>query len=370
MRRAASIASLLSAAFSLGACGPRSEKAAPSAASGASAPTAAASGSAGASAFGASSAAAPTGPCAGKKAGERACDGRSVVVCDVAGAPKVEATCLDVEACDPKTLACGPGCPEGMVYIPATPPEGFTMGRGKTSYGFGNRASGNTGSGVADTPHKVVLTKPFCMDAFEVTVADYKKCVDAGKCTLPDTRTAWKVFPDKPTMPANMIDWKQSLAFCTFAGKTLPTEAQWEWAASGPDGRNYPWGEEKPSCDLADFTPGDLPSPACDCGCHGGGASPVGSHPKGDKEWPGGKIHDLAGNVWEWCLDNYSRFDTRPATDPLYKTNDEAPHVVRGGGWNRSGAALTTSFRGTAIVGYQRPALGARCILNPKPKPG
>jgi formylglycine-generating enzyme required for sulfatase activity len=239
------------------------------------------------------------------------------------------------------------------------------MGRGKEKYAFGTFVSGNPGHGIADTPHRVVLTRPFCMDATEVTAGAYARCVAQQGCTVPDFKTHWIVYPDRADYPVNMVDWRQARHYCEARGQALPTEAQWEWAATGGDGRTYPWGDAAPDCEHADFTPGPLKSPACDCGCNGGGASPVGAHPAGDKEWPSGRIHDLAGNVWEWCLDNYGRYGAEPVTDPLPRTTDEASHVVRGGGWNRSGASLVASFRGTAVVGYQRPALGFRCVRNP-----
>ncbi len=309
---------------------------------------------------------APKTPCDGKPAGARACAANDVVECDGSGQQKLVQSCLDIERCDGAKATCEPACGAGEVYIPATPKEGFRMGRGKVGFGFGSRKSGVGANGVSDTPHTVVLTRPFCMDAHEITVADYARCVEAGKCTLPDTNTFWRVYPHKPDMPANMIHWRQSMTYCAFeGGKTLPTEAQWEWAATGPEGTEFPWGNEQPTCEHADFTPGALPDPACDCGCHKGGASPVGTHPKGDKSWPTGKLHDLGGNVWEWTLDNYWRFDTLPATDPLYLVNQDQPHVLRGGGWNRSAPALGTSYRAAHIVGYQRPAIGARCIRNP-----
>jgi formylglycine-generating enzyme required for sulfatase activity len=306
------------------------------------------------------------GPCLGKHAGELACDDRALIRCDdVAGAVTPVQTCLDVERCDAEHGACAPACPSGEVYIPPTGAEGFTMGRGTVPYGFGPRKSSNQGHGIADAPHQVVLTRPFCMDATEVTVGAYATCVAERGCTKPDFRTHWIVFPEKADYPVNMVDWRQASHYCESIGKSLPTEAQWEWAASGPDGRKYPWGDAKPTCEHADFTLGDLSSPACDCGCRGGGASPVATHPDGDREWPTGKIHDLAGNVWEWCVDNYAQYKPLPQTDPVYVTDKAAPHVVRGGGWNRSAASLTTSFRGTAVVEYQRPALGFRCVRNP-----
>lgn len=304
------------------------------------------------------------GPCQGKPVGALACDERALVRCDLAAVTAVR-TCLDLERCDAERGECAPACPGGEVYVPPTGAEGFTMGRGTVPYGFGPRTSENQGHGIADTPHQVVLTRPFCMDATEVTVGAYARCVDEGGCTVPDFRTHWIVFPDKADYPVNMVDWRQARHFCGALGKSLPTEAQWEWAAAGDDGRKWPWGDTPPTCAHADFTAGDLKAPACDCGCDGGGASPVGAHPLGDKEWPAGRLHDLAGNVWEWCLDNYAPYKPLPEIDPVYQTDEAATHVVRGGGWNRSAMGLMTSFRGTAVVEYKRPALGFRCVRNP-----
>src|SRR5262249_14013154 len=155
----------------------------------------------------------------------------------------------------------------------------------------------------------------------------------------------------------------QATTYCEHIGKSLPTEAQWEWAATGGDGRTWPWGDEPPTCEHADFTAGILVSPGGDMGCHGGGTSRVGSHPAGDKTWPGGAIHDLAGNVWEWCLDAYLPYPTQSETDPV-RRGTTGNRVIRGGGWNRSARGLVSSFRGAAIVTYQVPALGFRCVRN------
>ena len=305
------------------------------------------------------------GVCHGKRLGEVACADRALVRCDEGGAVTRLKTCLDLDRCDAEHGECAPACPSGEVYVPPTSAEGFTMGRGIVPYGFGPRRSENQGHGIADTPHRVVLTRPFCMDATEVTVGAYATCVAEKACTRPDFRTHWIVFPDRVDYPVNMVDWRQAKRYCASVGKSLPTEAQWEWAATGDDGRKWPWGNTPPTCVNADFTLGDLTAPACDCGCDGGGASPVGAHPQGDKEWPSGRLHDLAGNVWEWCLDNYAPYKALPESDPVYLTDEAATHVVRGGGWNRSAPGLMTSFRGTAVVGYQRPALGFRCVRNP-----
>jgi formylglycine-generating enzyme required for sulfatase activity len=138
-------------------------------------------------------------------------------------------------------------------------------------------------------------------------------------------------------------------------------------AATGGDGRTWPWGDDPPTCEHADFTPGRLISPGGDSGCHGGGTSPVGAHPRGNKTWPGGTLHDLAGNVWEWCEDTYARYQEGDATDPRVVRPSAAVHVVRGGGWNRPALGIQASFRGAAIHTYEVPGLGFRCVRVAEP---
>jgi formylglycine-generating enzyme required for sulfatase activity len=252
------------------------------------------------------------------------------------------------------------------VYVPPTPPEGFTMGRGKIPYGFGKLKGGAPGNGIADTPHKVVLTRPFCMDATEVTVRAIVRCVKEQGCKEPSIFDRWATYPKKLDYPVNMVEWHIAREYCEKQGQSLPTEAQWEWAATGGDGRDWPWGNETPTCEHADFTQGELPSPGGDAGCHGGGPSPVGTHTKGDRVLPTGRIHDLAGNVWEWTLDSYSRFTKDPQTDPVRLVEGDLTHVVKGGGWNRSHRGIMSWFRGAAIHTYKVPGLGFRCVRNPK----
>ncbi|RLB57958.1 MAG: hypothetical protein DRI90_17350 [Deltaproteobacteria bacterium] len=260
--------------------------------------------------------------------------------------------CLDIERCDGATGQCAPGCPQDEVYIPATAPQGFTLGTGLR--------------GKVDKPHQVVLTRPFCIDTTEVTVKAYEACVKASKCEEPRLWGMWINYPKLANHPINKVSWPQGKTYCETQGKSLPTEAQWVWAATGGDGRQWPWGNEKPTCDHADFTPAILAGPSSDDGCQGGGTSAVSTHPKGNKVWPSGTIHDLAGNVWEWMLDNYVPFTGKDETDPLHLDNPQGVHVVRGGGWNRSGRGIRADYRGGAVVGYQVPGLGFRCVRNPK----
>jgi formylglycine-generating enzyme required for sulfatase activity len=212
--------------------------------------------------------------------------------------------------------------------------------------------------------HHVVLTHGFCMDQNEVTVREYARCVEAGACKEPWRGDPYSTYPSHPDEPVNLVSWAKAQSFCTWAGKRLPTEAEWEWAATGPEQNRYPWGNEpEPSCDTCDYTKFGAPKweAGGDIGCGGGGPSPVGTHPRGDRVWPGGAIHDLAGNVWEWVEDAFAPLASDAVTDPVVRL-DVAVHAIRGGGWNRSYAAMVVTYRGAAHYTYQVPALGFRCV--------
>ena len=263
-------------------------------------------------------------------------------------APKTcDPGCASIERCE--AGRCVPACPEGEVYIPATGPDGFTLGDGEEK----------------NARHQVVLTKPFCMDATEVTVKAYRECVEAGECEAPRQWGMWINYPKLGDHPVNKVHWNHAKTYCEFRGQSLPTEAQWEWAARGGGDNKWAWGDEEPTCEHADFTPGILESGSSDDGCHGGGTSPVGAHPKGDRKTPHGTLHDLSGNVWEWCLDDYLPYPSEPQTDPAPLEAANNAHVVRGGGWNRSAKGIRVDFRGGSPVDYQVPGLGFRCVRNP-----
>lgn len=274
------------------------------------------------------------------------------------------AACWAIERCDESSGACVPACPDGEVYIPATGVGGFVMGRGYTMNGSVHRV-GKGHARDSDRPHRVVLTRPFCMDEAEVTVAAMKECVDARACRAPKIAEIRANYPKRRDHPVNEVAWRKAKEYCAWRGEDLPTEAQWEWAATGGDGRRWPWGDEPPTCERADFVIGLLVSPGGNSGCDGGGTSPVKSHPLGGKEWPAGTLYDLAGNVWEWCEDTLAPYPAEMVTDPCVRDPATIVRVVRGGGWNRSVLGIETTFRGGAIESYEVPGLGFRCVRNP-----
>ena len=192
--------------------------------------------------------------------------------------------------------------------------------------------------------HEVELDA-FLIDRPEVTVADYRRCTEAGRCSTDGlgSQTAlggytvdcnWNAGRERH--PINCVDWAGAAAYCAWAGKRLPTEAEWEKAARGTDGRIYPWGNDRPGrrdesddrvviLDLRAPSLRDAPPRHA----HVNTTWPVGSRPAGKS--PYGAL-DMLGNVWEWTADWFDR-EAYAVPD---RRNPQGPstgstRVVRGG---------------------------------------
>ena len=213
-----------------------------------------------------------------------------------------------------------------MVRVPAGT---FMMGTDK----------GGRGDGPA---HRVTITKAFYIDRTEVTAAMYATCVDEGTCT-PNRVHADK---DQARHPANCVDRLQAERFCSYAQKRLPTEAEWEYAARGTDGREYPWGNSAPtSCATA-----ILSGLAGDCRDRKG-TSEVGGTSDGRSSF--GAL-DMAGNVWEWVLDGHEPYPARDVTDP--KAPLAAPGTTHRRARRRRTGTLSRPTWGTSARAFAAPA--------------
>ncbi|WP_437285008.1 bifunctional serine/threonine-protein kinase/formylglycine-generating enzyme family protein [Sorangium sp. So ce406] len=200
-------------------------------------------------------------------------------------------------------------------------------------------------------PHEVTLTRAFDLDRTEVTVAAYQRCVEAGRCTpsglhgprASDADVAQRgalctaADPAKAQHPVSCVDQAQAAAYCAFVGKRLPTEAEWEYAARGADGREFPWGNDPPGCAQAVVSR----SPAQACG--GRGTQAVGSAKAGAS--PSGAL-DMAGNVWEWVADGWDPgvYAKGARTDPLVPATG-SKGVLRGGSWDFSASTARSTYR-------------------------
>ncbi|HEY5921386.1 MAG TPA: SUMF1/EgtB/PvdO family nonheme iron enzyme [Kofleriaceae bacterium] len=189
-----------------------------------------------------------------------------------------------------------------------------------------------------ESPYRSITLSAFSIDRTEVTFAAWSACVTAAVCTA-------AANPGASNRPVS-VTRAQAEVYCGFVGKRLPTEAEWEKAARGTDGRKYPWGNSGLDCMHANIA-----------GC-GGVVMAVGSLPAG--VGPYGAV-DMLGNVWEWVSDSYdgTYYQTAPATNPPGPApNDMA--IRRGGGTLSDTIGARVSNRGWNVPGAGDH--GVRCV--------
>jgi len=222
-----------------------------------------------------------------------------------------------------------------MVYIPAGK---FIMG---------------SVAGYADEqPEHEVYLDAYYIDKYEVTNAQYRRfCRATGHRRTPYPASRNLGGDNQPVVG---VSWYDAWEYCRWAGKRLPTEAEWEKAARGTDGRTYPWGNTWHS----DY---------CNSGEAGlGKTTPVGSFPQGASPYG---VMDMAGNVWEWCFDYY---------DPNFYSQPEARHnpagppqgsfrVLRGGSWYDMPVNVRTTTRRGDNPNVRLSNIGFRCAKSASP---
>jgi eukaryotic-like serine/threonine-protein kinase len=234
-----------------------------------------------------------------------------------------------------------------MVFVPAGE---FTMGS-------------DAGDSNEKPVHQVYLDA-FWIDQTEVTNAMYATCVADGGCTPPFSslsfrRDSYYGNTTYDNYPVIYVNWDQVNAYCEWAGRKLPTEAQWEKAARGTDGRTYPWGEGT-SCSKVNYTyywrSGWNPVPCVS------DTTKVGSYPDGASPYG---VLDMAGNVQEWVNDWYSNsyYQNSPSSNPSGPAFGTY-RVLRGGARNGLASTIRSAYRAWADPVKTLSYVGFRCALS------
>ncbi|MDB4941055.1 MAG: hypothetical protein JWP97_589 [Labilithrix sp.] len=216
--------------------------------------------------------------------------------------------------------------------------------------------------------HRVEVTHAFYIDRVEIRADAYARCVEARECTpsrnhegLLITGT-WgcNTAAERPSHPANCIDRGQAAAYCAFVGKRLPTEAEWELAARGTDGRLYPWGDAAPTTCAQAVVSGV--TGACS---ERRGTAEVGLATEGAS--PSGAL-DMAGNVWEWVADGYQPYapegDAATLVDPRVALATNGRGVLRGGSWDYGAPSARVSYRLPMPPMTGNGSTGGRCARD------
>lgn len=207
-----------------------------------------------------------------------------------------------------------------------------------------------------EKPRRRVYLDAFSIDKYEVTNTLYKPSMDATRYPAPShwTNTSF----NSSAQPVVGVSWYEAEAYCRWAGKRLPTEAEWEKAARGTDGRKYPWGNEEPDNSKANYGQPLSGGPAARL-VGKRKTTPVGSYPSGVSTYG---VHDMAGNVWEWVADWYdgNYYQRAPGRNPKGPDSGQF-RVFRGGSWIDDPGSARSSNRLWSHPGDRFSHVGFRC---------
>ena len=222
-----------------------------------------------------------------------------------------------------------------LVYVPAGE---FLMGS----------ADNDPDADPDESPQHTIYLDAFWIDRTEVTHDMYRRCVGSEQCTEPAHSPRYHSAA-YGSHPALGISWDQAVDYCAWAGRRLPTEAEWEKAARGTDGRLYPWGVDAPDPSRLNFDH------------HIDDTTPVGEYPSGASPYG---VLDMAGNAWEWVADGYDEnyYAESPVQNPA-GGNSVNRRVLRGGSWNTQAHNVRVSNRFWAFPG-RNDTDGFRCAQS------
>jgi serine/threonine-protein kinase len=229
-----------------------------------------------------------------------------------------------------------------LVYVP----EGeFLMGS----------TDADTLASSDEKPQHPVTLDAYWIDQTEVTNKQYAACVSAGGCTPPSntssyTRTSYYGNSEFDEFPVISVDWNQASTYCLWAGRKLPSEAQWEKAARGTDAHTYPWGNDAPNDALLNYDQKI------------GDTTKVGSYETGKSIYG---AYDMAGNVWEWVSSLFKPYpyDASDGRENMNSSTDK--RVVRGGAWDNYGINARSAYRNWLFPTYSSYISGFRCARSP-----